>query len=332
MLIFDRESWKIHRWWLAGTAIAALGALAWYLAYGFSSGQWNWPSGASPPGFAFGAVGGAIILFEMLLWPRKSLWRGWRLLPTKTWMTAHIWLGLLTLPLLLLHGSFHFHPSASPLAAVLMWLLVGVVGSGVFGLVLQNILPKVMLDAVPAETIYSQIGHVLGQFREDAKQLVERTCGQLERTDTGNQLVAPAAIAGAAPTYASVASVRQVGRVQGKVVQAELDTSWVSGSEPLLTFYQDQIEPYLEAKSGRRLQLGSPRQAEALFAALKNRLSKEAHPVVDRLADLCEQRRQFDLESRLHLWLHTWLVAHVAFSVGLTILMVVHAVLALKYL
>ncbi len=111
MLIFDRESWKNHRSWCAGVVIATFLALAWYVAYGLWWGPWNWPGGASPPGFTFGLLGGAIILFEMLLWPRKSLWRGWRLLPTKTWMIAHLWLGLFALPLLLLHGSFHFHPA-----------------------------------------------------------------------------------------------------------------------------------------------------------------------------------------------------------------------------
>ena len=54
--------------------------------------------------------------------------------------------------------------------------------------------------------------------------------------------------------------------------------------------------------------------------------------MVDRLADLCDQRRQFDLQARLHFWLHSWLGAHVALSVALTLLMFVHAVLALKYL
>ncbi len=332
MLIFDRESWKNHRSWCAGVVIATFLALAWYVAYGLWWGPWNWPGGASPPGFTFGLLGGAIILFEMLLWPRKSLWRGWRLLPTKTWMIAHLWLGLFALPLLLLHGSFHFHPGASALAAVLMWLLAAVVGSGVSGLVIQNILPRLMLEKVPAETIYSQIGHVLDQFRTDAQRLVELTCGQSERTQKGDSRAAPGDIGGDTPSFVSVGTVRQVGRVQGKVVQVGLEAGWVPESEPLLAFYQDQIEPYLRAKSGRRLPLGSPKQSESLFAALKKRLGPEAYPVVDRLADLCEQRRQFDLQSRLHIWLHSWLVAHVALSVALTILMVVHVVLALKYL
>jgi hypothetical protein len=334
MLVFDRESWKNHRSWCAGTLIATSAALVWYVVYGASSGDWIWPGGASPPGFAFGLLGGVIILFEMLLWPRKSLWRGWRLLPTKTWMVAHLWLGLLSLPLLLLHGSFHFAPSASTLAAVLMWLLVAVVASGIFGLFVQNVVPRLMLEQVPAETIYSQIGHVLAQYRTDAERLVSLSCGRpqsLSQRD-GESAEAPVPVAGDAPSFVSVGTVRQVGRVQGKVIQVGLEAGWVAGSEPLLVFYQDHIKPYLSARTGKRLSLGSRKEAEALFAALKNRVGPEARSVVDHLADLCDQRRQFDLQARLHLWLHSWLVAHVALSVGLVVLMVIHAILALKYL
>jgi hypothetical protein len=332
MLMFDRESWKKHRPWCLGTLIAMLLALAWYVAYGLWWGPWDWPSGASPPGFAFGLLGGGIILFEMLLWPRKSLLRGWRLGPTKTWMLAHLWLGLLSLPLLLLHGSFHFDPQTSTLAAVLMWILVAVVASGVFGLVTQNVIPRLMLEQIPAETIYSQIGHVLTQYRADAERLVTLTCGRSPVSPKAEAAATPPVAASDLTSLVSVETMRHVGRVQGRVVQVGLEAGWVAGSEPLIAFYQDQIEPYLQAKSGARLALGSSKRADALFAALKKRLSPDASPVIDRLADLCEQRRQFDLQSRLHFWLHSWLVAHVALSVGLTLLMVIHAVLALKYL
>src|SRR5262249_33896801 len=133
---------------------------------------------SSPPGFALGVFGGSIILFEMLLWPRKSLLRGFRLGRTKVWMTAHIWLGLLTGPLLLMHGEFNFNLSSATLATLLIWLLVLVVVSGVFGLVLQNIVLRLMLEQVPAETIYAQIDHVLDQYRAEAARVVEMTCGR----------------------------------------------------------------------------------------------------------------------------------------------------------
>ena len=330
MLVFGRENWPDHRPWCVATMTATTAAAIGYVAYGFSSGSWSPPSGGSPPGFAYGVLGGLIILFEMLLWPRKSLWRGWRLGRTKLWMTAHIWLGLLTLPLLLLHGGFHFTLATSTLAAVLMWLLVLVVGSGVLGLVLQNIVPRLMLDHLPAETIHSQIGHILEHYRAEAQRLVELTAGEAVEPGIAEKTAGD----GGAPAglYVPVGSVRQVGHLQGKVVQASAEPGWVAGSEALLSFYRDQVEPYLRARSGTGLLLSGSAQSKALFQAIKARVPPAAHPVVERLADFCDQRRQFDLQTRMHFLLHSWLGVHVAMSVGLTLLMIVHAVLALKYL
>jgi hypothetical protein len=239
---------------------------------------------------------------------------------------------LLTLPLLLLHGSFHFNLASSTLAAVLMWLLVLVVLSGVFGLVMQNVVPRLMLERVPAETIVSQIGHILEQYRDEARRLVAVTCGRAP-DDTGGagKRGGPAAPAEAGPTYVAVETLRQAGRVQGKVVEVGVEVGYVPDSEPLLAFYRQQVDPYLRARSGTSLPLGSPGRAAALFSSLKTNLSTEAHPVVDRLADLCDQRRQFDIQARLHGWLHIWLAVHVALSVALLVLMVVHIFLAMKY-
>ncbi len=244
MLVFDRDNWPYHRSWCLAIVLATAAGAIWYVIYGFSSGSWHWPGGGSPPGFAYGALGGAIILFEMLLWPRKSLWRGWRLGRTKWWMTGHIWLGLLALPLLLLHGGFHFNPATSTLAAVLMWLLVVVVGSGIFGLVVQNIVPRLMLERLPAETITSQIDRVLAQYRDDAEWLVRATCGDPPADGLGEA-------AREAPGFVAIGTVRQVGRVQGKVVQAAFEAGYVPESEPLLAFYRELVEPYLRRSPGR---------------------------------------------------------------------------------
>ena len=207
--------------------------------------------------------GGVIILFEMLLWPRKSLWRGWRLGRTKLWMTAHIWLGLLTLPLLLLHGGFHFSLSSSTLAAVLMWLLVLVVGSGLFGLVLQNILPQAHARAGacrddlradrPRPRAVSSRGRAVG--RADVRPLAGRR-GRRRRSSDARRGCRRGTVVR-----------RPWGRcdrsdgLQGKMVQAEIEARWVPGSDALFTFYRDQIEPYLRARSGRRLLLGQTAQA-----------------------------------------------------------------------
>jgi hypothetical protein len=246
-------------------------------------------------------------------------------------MRAHIWLGLLTLPLLLLHGGFHFDLTTSTLAAMLMWLLVIVVGSGVFGLVVQNIVPRIMLEEVSAETIHSQIGHILQQYRADAERLVGLICGRSPVREAGAEGKLDE-LGGDASSFVAVGTVRQVGRLQGKVVQVGIDASYVPESEALFTFFQDQLDPYLRAESGRGLPLASAQRAAALFQALKARLRPEAYRVVDYLADLCEQRRQFDLQARLHRWLFVWLGVHVALSVALLLLMIVHVFLALKYI
>jgi hypothetical protein len=332
MLIFDRENWRYHRSWCFVTALAAAAAVVFYVVYGFASGSWSWPGGGSPPGFAYGVLGGGIIFFEMLLWPRKYWLRGWRLGRTKLWMTAHIWFGLLTLPLLLLHGGFHFNLFSSTLAAVLMWLLVLVVGSGIFGLVAQSIVPRLMLERLPAETITSQIGHILAQYRAEAERLVVATCGETQVERFGNTVWPTSSQPpGGSPSFASVGTVRQVGQVQGKVVEVGVVAGFVPESELLLAFFRKEVEPFLSANSGTRLRLGSSRRASSMFAALKAALRAEAYPVVDYLADLCDQRRQFDLQIRLNNWLFTWLSIHLALSAALVILMVVHIFLALKY-
>src|SRR5207249_1598623 len=126
----------------------------WYFVE--SSRSTQWPGGSSLPGFVFGVLGGLIILFEVLLWWRKRV-RVWRIGRAQAWMRAHIWLGLLCVPLLIYHSGFRL---GGILSTVLMVLLLVVVASGIWGLVLQQILPRRMLDDVPAETIYSQIDYL----------------------------------------------------------------------------------------------------------------------------------------------------------------------------
>ncbi len=329
MLIFDRDYWPKHFKWAVFTAAATAGASGWYMAYGFSSGTWRWPGGSSPPGLTFGAIGGLIIVFEMLLWPRKSLWRGLRIGRTKTWMMAHLWLGMLTFPLLMLHGRFHFALGTSTLAAVLMWVLAGVTVSGFWGLGVQNIVPRVMLGQLPAETIHEQIDHILEKYADEVARLVYRTCGS---PDDESVLQPGSPDRELPPSFLVVGAVRKVGPVQGKVVQAGVEAVWVPGTEALLAFHRRHVDPYLRAESGRDSPLKSPPRAAELFRELETQLPPDAHPIVDRIAAVCDQRRQFDLQRRLHRWLHFWLIVHVPLSAALFGLMFAHVFLALKYM
>src|SRR5262245_16421945 len=137
---------------IATSAAAAL-ALACYVVIVQRS-----PAGASGgtlPGMIYGILGSAAMLFAGLLSARKQV-PTWRLGRAQTWLRGHIWLGLLSVPLILFHSGFRW---GGRLEQVLWWLLALIVLSGLFGLVLQQVLPRLLTWLVPLETIYEQITH-----------------------------------------------------------------------------------------------------------------------------------------------------------------------------
>jgi len=87
--------------------------------------------------------------------------RAWRLGRAQVWLRGHIWLGLFSVPLIVLHSGLSL---GGQLSTVLMLLFVAVIASGVFGLALQQYLPRQMYESLPAETIYSQIDYVSQQY------------------------------------------------------------------------------------------------------------------------------------------------------------------------
>ena len=73
--------------------------------------------------------------------------------------------GLLSFPLILFHGGFHF---GGLLTRTLMWLFVFVWVSGILGAALQHFMPRFQTAQLPMETIYEQIDRVRGQLAEEA--------------------------------------------------------------------------------------------------------------------------------------------------------------------
>ena len=96
---------------------------------------------SSLEGLAFGGVAAAFLLFAALLGIRKRL-RTWHLGRMESWLKGHVWLGLLTLPLVLFHSGFHV---GGALTTVLMVLLVTTIATGVYGLVVQRLVPRTLL-------------------------------------------------------------------------------------------------------------------------------------------------------------------------------------------
>src|SRR3954469_15903479 len=163
---------RTHRpWAIASAAILAAAVIA-YVPYALAMR----PSGGSVPGLAYGTAGFAFMTMVTLLALRKKF-PIWRIGRTQTWMRAHLWLGALSLPLILLHAGLLF---GHGLTAMLMWLFAIVYASGFLGAWLQHTMPRRLLRAVPLETIYEQIGHVREQLLDEADTVVADACGKLE--------------------------------------------------------------------------------------------------------------------------------------------------------
>jgi hypothetical protein len=294
-LLVDFKNLGAHRKWIVLFVLGTLASTAWYAVA--SRGAPNWPSGASAPGLTFGIAAGLLILFEFFLWPRKTLFRVWRIGRTQAWMRAHIWLGLLTVPLIVLHS---WRELGGTLTTVLVLLFAIVIASGIWGLVVQQFLPRAMLAHVPAETIYSQIAVVVEGFRQESRLLVRGICGDLPSE-----------------------------RISAAVGVATVEPG--AGVELLEKAFVTVIEPYLSKKPPSGAALADAARSANFFRGLRDQLPVGYHSTIDRLEACCDQRRQFALQARLHFWLHNWLWVHLPLSAALVVLMLVHVVVALKF-
>lgn len=151
---------------LAATLLITGPAIVW--AVGARAGWWDWPRASSPTGVLLGVASGLLVFFEMLIWPRKWF-RGTRLGRTRTWMWWHVWLGLVSLPVTLIHSGFAL---GGTLSAATMILFLVVIGSGVWGLVVQQWLPQKIFADVPNETVAGLSGHAIRGAAAECRQLV----------------------------------------------------------------------------------------------------------------------------------------------------------------
>jgi hypothetical protein len=326
LVIIGGKHWAKDLRWIIACSLVATVAIAAYGREWLESPPLP-PGGSSRSGFVCGILGGLIIVFEMLLWPRRRV-RAWRLGSAQAWLRAHVWLGLLAVPLVLMHARLLF------IGGLLNWALMAtfalVIASGVWGLVLQQYLPTMLLEHVPAETIYDQIEHVAAQQARDAERLVRSLCE------------ADAAVAGGGhdhvadeeseeTDHAVVTGFRSLTGIQGKVLETLPIYGVIPGTREIRRHFFSEIRPYL--LEGRRTgsTLASAPAAERFFAGLRGTSPPEAGSLLEHLARACEHRRQFDLQATIHHWLHGWLLVHVPLSFALLILLAIHVPVAVWY-
>ena len=300
---------RTHRKWFLASAIMLAIAVIIYVPYAMRGHV----KGGSALGLAYGIIGFAFMLFAGLLGLRKKF-PIWRIGRASSWMRGHLWLGLLSFPLILLHGGFYFGGS---LTRVLMWMFLIVFVSGIFGAVVQHYLPRIHTERLPMETIYEQIDRVRGQLAEEAAKLVDDSCAALEGdvTRASTEQLAVAAAAGVNWDVTVASGLQADERV----------------ATDLRQFYRRDIHSYLEKSGSYRQPLADRSRSQAMFRQMRVLLPPNLHPAIDELENICEEKRELDHQNTMHKLLHGWLLVHVPLSYAVLLLGALHAVIALRY-
>ena len=322
---------RTQRGWAATSLAILMASGVVYVVYAVNTPKG--PRGGSAIGLLFGIVGFAFMIFAALLGARKRV-PTWRLGRAQAWLRGHLWLGLLALPMILFHGGFHF---GGTLTRVLMWLLIIVVFSGVFGAALQHYIPRLMTTDVPLETIYDEIGHVRALLREEADRAVEALCGSIGLPKSSEGEVQRAggftALRPIAATAVPLRTSAAVSAGASAAVAAAPEIILLSEEEsaPLRRFYLSEMRPFLEHPKQTGQRLGDVAMAGSAFSGLRTLLPATAQATLGDLEDICDEARQLTRQERLHHWLHGWLLVHIPLSLVLILLGAIHAVMALRF-
>lgn len=264
------------------------------------------PSGSSALGLIYGIAGYGLMVFAALLSLRKKF-TIWRIGRAQTWMRGHLWLGLLSYPLIFFHSGFS---AGHGLARLLMVILSVVVVSGVIGAAFQHYMPHLMTERVPMETIYNQINRVQEQLLAEAD--MELASLAPEKSEYG--LIVPAS--GPTDTMTTASTLIRLSE---------------QSSTKLREMYDECIRPYLAHRGSHRQSMADRHTSKVMFGQLRAVAPESLRTVIDDLENICEEKRDLDRQSRLHRVLHGWLLVHIPLAYLLLALGAVHAIMALRY-
>ncbi|MGL4464015.1 MAG: hypothetical protein ACRC1K_17810 [Planctomycetia bacterium] len=288
-----------HRGWIVLTsAIAVAASVVYFLADRATPGGLT---GGAVVGLIYGIIGSALMILVGLLSAFRKAPGWWWLGPRRFWMKAHIWLGLLSAVFLLCHARFRW---GGPLEIALWAVYAAVIVTGIYGLLLQQMLPRMLTSRIPCEAPYEQIPTICGGLRSRAEALFQKVC----------IAVTPATSNDMTMTVGFTTQPMDINRMQFE------------------QFFEQHVRPFLSEPPRRKHTLLDPLRGEAMFVIVKS-LPGLAHVKedVEQLEALCRERRLLADQERIYHWLHGWLLLHIPLSALLLVLGVAHAVMSLYY-
>ncbi len=263
--------------------------------------------GGTPLGLLFGVVSFGIFIFAAALGIRKKK-RNWPIGHVQTWLRAHIWLTILSIPLVLFHCGFEL---GGPLTTAVMVLYFVVMISGFYGLALQQFMPGMMARRLPQEAVFEAIPYVRGELVDAAEKLWR------EFTPSGKKVEEQEVVLAGHGGTALLPPATEDEQLSRKAISQ---------------FLHDECLPYLRLKNGRSHRLNNQRVAEDSFRVLRMTVTPKWAANVISMEQWCYDRRLLDAQTRMHHWLHVWLFVHVPISFVLMAVTFWHALMAVVYL
>ncbi|HIN53155.1 MAG TPA: hypothetical protein EYM79_02485 [Planctomycetes bacterium] len=119
-------------------------------------------TGNSIIGLLFGIAGTIAMIFAGLLAARKRIVSR-KLGSISWWLKGHLWVGLVSVPLIFFHSGFRF---GGLLEQLTMWCFLTVIISGVIGQILQHVTPRFMKTATPQQAIFEQLEVAINSLKK----------------------------------------------------------------------------------------------------------------------------------------------------------------------
>ena len=255
------------------------------------------PNGGTPLGYTLGTIGALMILWFTFLGVRKRRYSS-TLGTVQGWLSAHVYLGIALVIIVLLHTGFQFGINVHTLALALMVL---VVASGLYGVFIYVRYPERLSqnrDGANRSELHDQLGDIDRRSRRIAESLSpefqELVTSGISRTLLGGSVWA---------------------RLRGKD-QSQVVLQRGSGSEVVANAGQEAALDWLAEQQSRS---GDPEVAASigeLSALIRNK-----RRLLKKLTE----------DMRLQATIEVWLYAHVPLTAGLLTALIVHIVTVFMY-
>ncbi|MBX7104324.1 MAG: hypothetical protein K1X57_09585 [Gemmataceae bacterium] len=350
-----------HIRWIAGTGLAAVASSILYVwADRTTPGGLR---GGTTAGLWFGIAGTLLMAFAGALSALRKVPAWWWIGSRKAWLKGHIWLGLLSVLLILCHSGFRF---GGPLERVLWVVFATIVISGIVGLLLQQSLPGLLARRVHGEVSFEQLPHYCGVLRGRADDLCDALKLAISPADDAAGRFYSAYDDDVRPFF-DVPAPRRTTFIDEHAIRVWFDRVGealrigAAGDAEAAAALVNDLRPTIDPAKAKELlprldklvsgmdrlfdtvnTAGLPAAAQASFTELRTLatgapevvpavISQAASAWMAAIESLVTERSGLRFQERVHRWLHGWLLIHVPLSAALLALTLAHIVMSLYY-